>query len=343
MQLFPQVLVAVLFISTSYFAAIQFEYSPKWSADILVWTPLISAVAIAVAFAIHHFEHARVRVASGVLLFYWLFYVITHGIQLWQLTSMKEYKEHPPRYVAAAVNFGLSVLIFGVEWLIPKKWSGYNAVGFEDDEEYTCPTETSTVFSQLTFGWMTPLMKKGYSKYLTEEDLWDLREKDSTHVTEGKFQKIWQRQLKKKKPSLWITIFTSFGGPFALGAGFKVIQDLLAFVQPQLLRLLIAFISSYHAKDMAPQPLAYGLGIAAAMFLAGVVQTIALHQYFQHAFECGMRIRSSLTATIYRKSMRLSNEGRVTKSTGDIVNLQAVDAQRLQGKLTHQYPYRPVS
>jgi ABC-type multidrug transport system fused ATPase/permease subunit len=37
-----------------------------------------------------------------------------------------------------------------------------------------------------------------------------------------------------------------------------------------------------------------------------------------------------LTATIYGKSMRLSNEGRASKSTGDIVNYMAVDTQRLQ-------------
>jgi ABC-type multidrug transport system fused ATPase/permease subunit len=43
-----------------------------------------------------------------------------------------------------------------------------------------------------------------------------------------------------------------------------------------------------------------------------------------------MRIKGGLAATIYKKSIRLSNEGRATKSTGDVVNYMAVDAQRLQ-------------
>lgn len=43
-----------------------------------------------------------------------------------------------------------------------------------------------------------------------------------------------------------------------------------------------------------------------------------------------MRIKGGLASTIYRKSLRLSNEGRSSKSTGDIVNYMAVDAQRLQ-------------
>lgn len=43
-----------------------------------------------------------------------------------------------------------------------------------------------------------------------------------------------------------------------------------------------------------------------------------------------MRIKGGLASAIYKKSLRLSNEGRTTKTTGDIVNYMAVDAQRLQ-------------
>jgi ATP-binding cassette, subfamily C (CFTR/MRP), member 1 len=54
------------------------------------------------------------------------------------------------------------------------------------------------------------------------------------------------------------------------------------------------------------------------------------HQYFQLAFVTGMHIKSGLASAIYKKSLRLSNEGRSSKTTGDIVNYMAVDAQRLQ-------------
>lgn len=43
-----------------------------------------------------------------------------------------------------------------------------------------------------------------------------------------------------------------------------------------------------------------------------------------------MRIKSGLASAIYKKSLKLSNEGRSAKTTGDIVNYMAVDAQRLQ-------------
>lgn len=43
-----------------------------------------------------------------------------------------------------------------------------------------------------------------------------------------------------------------------------------------------------------------------------------------------MRIKAGLASAIYKKSLKLSSEGRATKTTGDIVNYMAVDAQRLQ-------------
>lgn len=205
------------------------------------------------------------------------------------------------------------------------KKSAYHAIG--DDDE--CPVEYATVFSILTFSWMTPLMRQGYNKYLTEDDLWNLASRDTTKATGSNFKTAWDYELEHHKhPSLWMAIFRAFSGPYFRGALFKVVSDSLAFVQPQLLRLLIKFVASYKTED--PEPVTRGATIALAMFAVSVGQTTALHQYFQRAFETGMRIKTALIAAIYSKSLKLSNEGRASKTTGDIVNYMAVDTQRLQ-------------
>lgn len=46
---------------------------------------------------------------------------------------------------------------------------------------------------------------------------------------------------------LWVSLFAAYGGPYTVAAGLKVFQDLLAFLQPQLLRLFLAFIARYQA------------------------------------------------------------------------------------------------
>lgn len=278
-----------------------------------------------VIFYIQYIEHWRSRNPNGVVLLYWLFLLIAYGVKLRSLVSQQLYQKHLPYFATFTVSFALAALEFGLEWLVPKRLSAYDALG--DDDE--CPIEYANLFSILTFGWMTPLMRYGYKEFLTQDDLWNLRKRDTTRATSELFEQTWGSQLEKKNPSLWIALFSAFGAPYFRGAVIKTVSDCLAFVQPQLLRLLISFVDSYRAGQ-TPQPPIKGAAIALAMFAVSVSQTACLHQYFQRAFETGMRVKASLTAAIYQKSMRLSNEGRASKSTGDIVNYMAVDTQRLQ-------------
>ena len=193
----------------------------------------------------------------------------------------------------------------------------------------------------------TPIMKYGYREFLTQEDLWNLRKRDTTKTTGAVLADVWADELEKKRPSLWIALFRGFGGPYLRGAVIKTFSDTLQFIQPQLLRLLISFVDSHRSGNLNPQPVIRGAAIALAMFAVSVSQTVCLHQYFQRAFETGMRVKSALTAMIYSKSMRLSNEGKAAKSTGDIVNYMAVDTQRLQdltqyGQMLWSAPFQIV-
>jgi len=84
--------------------------------------------------------------------------------------------------------------------------------------------------------------------------------------------------------SLWIALFASCGGPFAFAACLKLLQDSFSFLQPQLLRLFLSFISKYQSsrlsgmgEQLAPSPIE-GLSIATLMFLVAIVQSIILHQ-----------------------------------------------------------------
>lgn len=276
---------------------------------------------------IQYIEHWRSRNANGVVLFYWLLLLVAYAVKLRSLIAQDIHREHVAYFVVFCTSVGLAALEFALEWLIQKRMSDYDLLGDEDE----CPYEYADVFSVLTFGWMTPMMKRGYKTFLTQDSLWNLRQRDSTRHTSERFEKAWGSQMEGKHPSLWLALFRSFGWPYFRGAAIKTVSDVLNFAQPQLLRLLISFVDSYRADSPTkPQTPVRGAAIALAMFAVSVSQTACLHQYFQRSFETGMRIKSSLTAAIYAKSTRLSNEGRATKSTGDIVNYMAVDTQRLQ-------------
>ena len=80
----------------------------------------------------------------------------------------------------------------------------------------------------------------------------------------------------------------AYGGPFALALCIKITQDCLSFLQPQLLRRLLSFITDYQEAregllDERPTPL-IGFSFALLMFFASVVQTVILHQVRHLAF-----------------------------------------------------------
>jgi ATP-binding cassette, subfamily C (CFTR/MRP), member 1 len=283
----------------------------------------LTLASLVVIFAVQYFEHWRSRQPNGVVLFYWVFFIIAHGIKLRSLVTREVFRYQLPYFIVVTISLALAVVEFILEYLVPKKQSAYDTLGKEDE----CPYEYADIFSILTFSWMTPMMKYGYKAFLTQDDMWNLRDRDTTKTTGTLLEDSWGIELDKKSPSLWIALFRAFGGPYMRGAIIKCGSDILAFVQPQLLRYLISFVDSY--RTPTPQPVARGVAIALAMFAVSVCQTACLHQYFQRAFETGMRVKSALTGLIYSKALRLSNEGRSAKTTGDIVNHMAVDQQRL--------------
>lgn len=59
---------------------------------------------------------------------------------------------------------------------------------------------------------------------------------------------------------------------------FKLVQDLLAFVQPQLLKQLIGYIEQ--RSDPDPPSQTKGWELAGSMFAVALVQSMFLHQYF---------------------------------------------------------------
>lgn len=77
----------------------------------------------------------------------------------------------------------------------------------------------------------------------------------------------------------------AFGTPYALAAFLKLVQDALAFLQPQLLRWLLSYISDYQAARFSPpldgshRPDAIeGFAISFIMFIAAAIRTVILHQ-----------------------------------------------------------------
>lgn len=294
----------------------------------------LTLLSMFVSLSLHWVEYNRCKVSNGVLLFYWLFEAAFNLFKAANFEIRHTY-EHtwPVRhdiFVLTVFQCVNAIFILLLESLFQKPKLPYQEIT-QYSKHKRSPYDSANIFSKISFSWMTAMMKTGYEKYLTEDDLYRLPANFGSSDISKRFSHYWDNEIKhKSKPSLPWAMCLTFGGKLLLGASFKVIHDILAFTQPQLLRLLIKFVSDYTENDKVSQPIVKGFIISIGMFLVSVIQTSVLHQYFLNAFDTGMNIKSGLTSVIYQKSLVLSNEASSTSSTGDIVNLMSVDVQRLQ-------------
>uniref|UniRef100_A0A669ERU9 Canalicular multispecific organic anion transporter 1 n=1 Tax=Oreochromis niloticus TaxID=8128 RepID=A0A669ERU9_ORENI len=136
---------------------------------------------------------------------------------------------------------------------------------------------------------------------------------------------------KKKKdnkeeenyPSSWLitTIYKTFKRILIESVCFKLLQDVLTFVSPQLLKLMISFTQdkSRYAWE--------GYLYAVLLMVVALLQSLTLQQYFQRCHVLGMKVHTALMAAVYKKALVVSNDTRKESTVGEMVNLMSADAQ----------------
>uniref|UniRef100_A0A663DUQ4 ABC-type glutathione-S-conjugate transporter n=1 Tax=Aquila chrysaetos chrysaetos TaxID=223781 RepID=A0A663DUQ4_AQUCH len=144
---------------------------------------------------------------------------------------------------------------------------------------------------------------------------------------------------RKDFPRGWLvkTLCKTFWQNLLLSVAFKLVHDGLVFVSPQLLKLLIAFVSD--EESFAWQGYLYAI----LLFLTALIQSLCLQQYFSLCFQLGINVRASLTAAIYKKvGMALAT--RKESTVGETVNLMSADAQRFMdtANFVHQLWSSPL-
>lgn len=134
---------------------------------------LLEALALASTPTLTILNHKRTRTSSTVLLFFWPCYIA--ALIVWGRTTFATHGV-TVLFILKCVVTSLGLCAFSLELIGPD----FSVKGLtSEDAVYTeHPLETANIYSVLSFGWMTPLMRRGASKYITEEDLPPLPRKD---------------------------------------------------------------------------------------------------------------------------------------------------------------------
>ncbi|NWI58575.1 MRP3 protein, partial [Calyptomena viridis] len=328
-------------------------------------TPLVVGITVLLATLLIQYERLRGVQSSGVLIIFWFLSVLCAVGPFRSkimATTAQDHVNERFRFTTFYIYFALIIveLILSCFKEKPPFFSPVNT------DTNPCPEINSGFLSRLTFWWFTSMAIHGYKRPLEEKDLWSLNEDDTSKSIVQQLSKEWDREKAKckqkeedvtymkksnhvlnhvgdgpeeaevlirdkkheRKPSFLKALLRTFGPYFLIGSFFKLIQDLLSFVNPQLLSVLIGFIKN---KDA---PAWWGFLIAALMFICAMLQTLVLHQHFQYCFVTGMRLRTGITGVIYRKSLAITNSAKRSSTVGEIVNLMSVDAQRFMDLMT---------
>ncbi|XP_057733182.1 ABC transporter C family member 10-like [Arachis stenosperma] len=186
-------------------------------------------------------------------------------------------------------------------------------------------------FSTMSFWWMNPLMKRGKEKTLQEEDIPKLREQDQAESC----YLLFLDQLNRKKqndPSsqssiLW-TIVLCHRREILISGFFALLKVIAISVGPLLLNSFILVAEGNESFKYE------GFVLAISLFFTKVIESLSQRQWYFRARLIGVKVKSLLTAAIYKKQLRLSNSARLNHSGGEIMNYVTVDAYRIG-----EFPY----
>ncbi|KAL2922185.1 ABC transporter C family member 10, partial [Bienertia sinuspersici] len=201
-----------------------------------------------------------------------------------------------------------------------------------DSAAQVTPFANAGLFSKMTFCWLDVLMKLGKDKALEEDDIPKLRDTDRAGFCYMEFvEQLNNRHKKAESQSesaiLW-TIVACYWKEILVSGIFALLKILALSAGPLLLNSFIAIAEDKEAFRYESYVLAISL------FLSKIVESLSQRQWYFRTRLIGVKMRSMLTAAIYKKQLRLSNAARRTHSGGEIMNYATVDAYRIG-----EFPY----
>ncbi|PVU97818.1 hypothetical protein BB559_001883 [Furculomyces boomerangus] len=321
--------------------AVMACFSTKLTSQTMVNSVTVSEImsmfAILVGTAVHHYESLYHYVGSPLMLLYWNFNIAILG--LWYWTQIEIFTFDGPTEIYFILSLIEGVLVFLI-WLLElfkgKKFIEYVA-NVKNKGREPCPEQTANIYSRLTFQWMTGLLSIGKKRVLRIEDMWQLPKYLSLDEANYRFNREWKKEITKypTNPNLWRVFARSYGGVISVSMIYRLIEDILGYLQTLIFSQLLGFVSSYARRKSIHEPIAKGFILSVAMLLISVSQSIFSHQYFHLSFYTGINVNNVLTAAVYKKSLKLSNSARQNTTTGDIFNRMTVDAQKISLVITY--------
>ncbi|GIY22075.1 multidrug resistance-associated protein 1 [Caerostris extrusa] len=213
---------------------------------------------------------------------------------------------------------------------------------FWDSERDEFLIQHQPILSRLFFSWVNRIVWHGYRNLFNVDKLDVLSPKMKATYMYEKFQKQWVKEeniakslmeddkmfeARPKKccqrgPSLFFAITRALWPWMLAAATMEFIYNFISLLPPIILEYLIDFIGN-------DEPEWHGYIYALMLFLTACFTTLTSIHNLNFLIIASILPRSGLSASIYRKVLRLSSSSRRCYTVGELCNLVSVDAQRI--------------
>uniref|UniRef100_A0AAQ5Y2C9 Multidrug resistance-associated protein 1 n=1 Tax=Amphiprion ocellaris TaxID=80972 RepID=A0AAQ5Y2C9_AMPOC len=316
-------------------------------------SPTLLGLTMLLAALLVQYERMKGVQSSGVMLIFWLLTLMCASVSFRsRILQALDQMVSVWRYTTFYIYYALLLVALVLSCFTDRPPLFSQTV----KDSNPCPEPGASFLSRITFWWITRMMVTGYQRPLEEKDLWSLNPEDRSQRVVPQLVRRWNSECQKrvahpegkegqpveeaeillvktpkktKEPSLFWALCLTFGPYFLISCLYKIIQDILMFVGPEILRLLIRFVNDPSAPSWQ------GFFYTALLFLCTCVQSLILQRYFHVCFVSGMRLRTAIIGAVYRKALVISSAARRTSTVGEIVNLMSVDAQRFMDLITY--------
>uniref|UniRef100_A0A8C4N8Z1 ABC-type glutathione-S-conjugate transporter n=1 Tax=Eptatretus burgeri TaxID=7764 RepID=A0A8C4N8Z1_EPTBU len=317
---------------------------------LLYINPALYTVTWVLLLVIHEVGRRAGMKTSGVLFNFWLFSFLLGISPCWTLINktmhLVKIRDLAPSFLSlTSFSISLIMLLISAFSDVPCDLDGQPS-----EKEKKSPEVNASFLNQLVFYWFDSLVFLGYRKPLKKHDLWPLRKKHRAEVLYDTFERnmrfssegmtasqlcvegkgFSQGQNKAKHlPSLLCVLLRTHRGTLLESGVYKLFYDLLLFVSPQLLKLMIAF------SEVPSIPQWRGFLYSFMLIGTGIFQTILLQRYFLRCTALGMDVRTTIIGALYSKSLVMSNAARRASTVGEVINLVSTDMQRFMDVPTY--------
>ncbi|KAJ7454700.1 ABC protein [Mycena latifolia] len=145
-------------------------------------------------------------------------------------------------------------------------------------------------------------------------------------------EKQWREVDGRKEASLAWAMNDVFGHLFWVGGASKVLGDTAQLMGPILVKTIINFAKARAAAREAGTELPsirHGIGLSIGLLWLVIMASIFQHQFFWRSMTTGVLVRAALTASIYKRGVRLTGKARTTLTNSDILNHVSTDVSRI--------------